>query len=154
PVFAVFYTWLQKKNKKIDLSYKLSLGYFLQALACFIIIPAVIHVQGNPNFQASPWYQVCFYFLSTLAELFTIPVMFAATSLLAPKGYEGRLMGIYIFTALSMGTYLAGLTASLFTNLGMMQMFLWLGIVTVIFGIVHIFINKKINYYAIEAIKE
>jgi POT family proton-dependent oligopeptide transporter len=148
PLLALFYSWLQKRNKKIDLSYKLSLGYFLQAIACFVIVPAVLHVQENPNFQANPWYQVTFYFFSTLAELFTIPVMFAATSMLAPKNYEGRLMGVYIFTALSMGTYLAGLTASLFTKLGDTKLFLCLGVVTFLFGIIHILINKKVNRYA------
>jgi POT family proton-dependent oligopeptide transporter len=153
PVLAIFYTWLQKNKKKIDLSHKLSLGYFLQALACFIIIPAVIHVQSNPNFQASPWYQFFFYLSSTVAELFTVPVMFAATSILAPKGYEGRLMGIYIFTALSMGTYLAGETASLFTQLGDTKLFLCLGIVTFVFGVIHILINKKINKYEFAAIQ-
>lgn len=152
PLLAVFYNWLQKNNKKLDLSYKLSLGYFLQAIACFIIIPAVIHVQTNPNFQASPWYQVAFYFFSTLAELFTIPVMFAATSMLAPKGYEGRLMGVYIFTALSMGTYLAGLTASLFTSLGDTKLFLTLGVVTLFFGVIHLFINNRINKYSTQAL--
>ena len=153
PLLAIFYIWLQKNKKKIDLSYKLSLGYFLQALACFIIIPAVIHVQTNPHFQASPWYQVCFYLFSTVAELFTVPVMFAATSVLAPKGYEGRLMGICIFAALSMGTYFAGLTASLFTELGDTKLFLCLGVVTFVFGIIHIFINKKVKHYELEAIK-
>lgn len=154
PLLAIFYFWLQKRNKKIDLSHKLSLGYFLQGLACFIIIPAVIHVQENPTFQASPWYQVVFYLFSTVAELFTVPVMFAATSLLAPRGYEGRMMGVYIFTALSMGVYLAGQTASLFTNIGLMELFLWLGIVTFVFGIVHLLLNKKINHYVFESTKE
>lgn len=152
PLLAVFYSWLQRRKKKIDLSYKLSLGYFFQGLACFLIIPAVINVQTNPHFQASPWYQVSFYFFSTIAELFTNPVMFAVTSLLAPKGYEGRFMGVFIFVSLSLGTYLAGYVASLFSNLGDTKLFLTLGIVTVLFGTVHLLLNKKINYFSHKAI--
>ncbi len=145
PLFALLYIALQKRNKKISLSLKLSLGYFLMSAACLVILPAVLKVQTEQHYLTSPLYQVGFYFLSTLSELFTMPVMFSAASLLAPKGYEGRLTGFFVFTGLAMGNYLAGFTSSFFTKRGDAMLFLSLSIVTCAFGLVHILLNKKIS---------
>lgn len=152
PLFAWMYTKLNQQRKHIPISWKLSLGYFFQSLGCFVILPSFIHLATQSNVLASPWYLLSFYFLSTVAELFTMPVMFAATSALAPKGYEGRLMGIFIFTSLSAGSYLAGVAGSFMVNLGHTTLFLGLGLATAFVGVVCLLLGKKINFYFTKAL--
>lgn len=145
PLLAIMYTKLSQANREIAISYKLSLGFILQGIACFIIVPAVIQIAINPHFLASPWYQVFFYLFSTLAELFTMPVMYAVLTKLSPSGYSGRLMGFFTLTSFSAGNYLAGFVGSETARYGDTNVFLGLGVVTCIFGVIFLFLNRPIN---------
>jgi POT family proton-dependent oligopeptide transporter len=145
PLFAVMYTHLTKLKKEIPISYKLALGFFLQGLACFILLPAIQHIVVDAHYLASPWYQFFFYFFSTLAELFTMPVMYSLLTQLAPTEFSGRLMGFFTLTSLSAGNYLAGYVGSKASRYGDVAVFLSLGLVTCFCGFLFLLLKSPLQ---------
>jgi POT family proton-dependent oligopeptide transporter len=72
--------------------------------------------------MAGPLWLVVCYLLQTLGELFLSPVGLSAMTKLAPDRAAGFMMGIW-FLSLSIGNWLAGEAASLYSSISLPALF-------------------------------
>lgn len=145
PLIAMFYNALAAKNKNFTLSYKLACGYFLVSLGCVMLLPMVHHIVVNPAYQGSPIYLILFYILFAASELLTIPVLLAAATQLAPKQYTAAMVSTYMLISWALGAYLGGEFGVLTTQYNAVYLFLIVIVATLIFGILHLVFNKKVE---------
>lgn len=118
PVFA--WLWLRMGNREPSSPAKFAAGLFFASLSFAVMVPAsAIAAGGHP---AGPhWLNLC-YLLQTLGELCLSPVGLSAMSKLAPERAGGFMMGIW-FLSISMGNWLAGKAASLYSSMPLPQLF-------------------------------
>jgi POT family proton-dependent oligopeptide transporter len=118
PVFA--WLWLAMKNREPSSPAKFTWGLLLGSLAFVLMVPAAMISTGGT--LAGPiWLTAC-YFLQTLGELCLSPVGLSAMSKLAPERAAGFMMGIW-FLSISIGNWMAGKAASLYSSLSLPTLF-------------------------------
>jgi POT family proton-dependent oligopeptide transporter len=120
PVFA--WLWLALSRKRVEPSSpaKFTLGLVFGGSAFAILVPAAI--MATHGAQVSMWWLVATYFLQTLGELSLSPVGLSAMSKLAPERAAGFMMGIW-FLSTSIGNWLAGKAASLYSDMPIPTLF-------------------------------
>jgi proton-dependent oligopeptide transporter, POT family len=121
PVFAWLWLALGRKNSEPSSPGKFTLGLLFAGLAFAILIPAAKMTQGN-NQQVAIWWLIGTYFLQTLGELCLSPVGLSATTKLAPDRAAGFMMGIW-FLSISIGNWLAGKAAALYSSMPLPTLF-------------------------------
>jgi POT family proton-dependent oligopeptide transporter len=146
PLLASFYNRLSAQGIRFTLCQKQAAGYMFLALGCIILLPLVHGIQLNKNYVGSSWYLMGFYLLFSLSELLSIPVLLAAATRLAPKNYTSAMVSAYMVISWAFGAYLGGEFAVLTTQYKATPLFLTLIIVTVIFGILYLLFDKKVEY--------
>src|SRR5581483_10944854 len=120
PVFAWLWLALGRRNAEPPSPAKFTLGLLFAGLAFAILIPAARMTQGGA--QVAIWWLIGTYFLQTLGELCLSPVGLSATSKLAPDRAAGFMMGIW-FLSISIGNWLAGKAASLYSSMPLPTLF-------------------------------
>jgi len=85
--------------------------------------------------QVGVWWLTGTYFLQTLGELCLSPVGLSAMSKLAPDRAAGFMMGIW-FLATSVGNWLAGKAASLYSSMPLPTLFGTVAAVTIAAAVV------------------
>src|SRR5689334_2247397 len=120
PVFAWLWLALGRRNAEPSSPAKFTLGLLFAGLAFAILIPAAKMTQGGS--QVAIWWLIGTYFLQTLGELCLSPVGLSATTKLAPDRAAGFMMGIW-FLSISIGNWLAGKAASLYSSMPLPALF-------------------------------
>jgi POT family proton-dependent oligopeptide transporter len=120
PVFAWLWLALARRNAEPSSPAKFTLGLLFAGLAFAILIPAANMTEGGA--QVGVWWLTGTYFLQTIGELCLSPVGLSAMSKLAPDRAAGFMMGIW-FLASSVGNWLAGKAASLYTSMPLPTLF-------------------------------
>jgi len=120
PVFA--WIWLKMARRGVEPSSpaKFSFGLFFAGSAFAILVPA--SMMASKGAQVAVWWLTGTYFLQTLGELSLSPVGLSAMSKLAPDRAGGFVMGIW-FLSTSIGNWLAGKAASLYSAMPLPQLF-------------------------------
>jgi len=118
PVFA--WLWLALRNREPSSPAKFTWGLFLGGLAFVVMVPAATITIGGA--VAGAWWLVGCYFMQTLGELCLSPVGLSAMSKLAPDRAAGFMMGIW-FLSISIGNWMAGKAASLYSSLSLPTLF-------------------------------
>jgi POT family proton-dependent oligopeptide transporter len=118
PVFA--WLWLALRNREPSSPTKFTWGLLLGGLAFVLMVPAAMITTGGA--LAGAWWLVGCYFLQTLGELCLSPVGLSAMSKLAPERAAGFMMGIW-FLSISIGNWMAGKAASLYSSLSLPTLF-------------------------------
>jgi POT family proton-dependent oligopeptide transporter len=120
PVFGWLWLALARKGAEPSSPTKFTLGLIFAAAAFGILVPAAsAAVKGV---QVSMWWLVGTYLLQTLGELSLSPVGLSAMSRLAPARAGGFIMGIW-FLAASIGNWLAGQAASVYSSMPLPTLF-------------------------------
>ncbi len=120
PVFAWIWLALARRGREPSSPAKFSSGLFFAGSAFAILIPAsMMAAHGG---QVAIWWLTGTYFLQTLGELSLSPVGLSAMSKLAPDRAAGFVMGIW-FLSTSIGNWLAGRAASLYSAMPLPQLF-------------------------------
>jgi POT family proton-dependent oligopeptide transporter len=145
PLLALFYHKLAAANKQFTLSHKLATGYFLVAIGCMVLLPLVHQIVLNPAYQGSSWYLVGFYLLFASSELLTVPVLLAAATRLAPKRFSAAMVSANMLISWALGAYLGGEFGVLTTKYNAVNLFLGVIVATIIFGILHLIFNRKVE---------
>ena len=96
------------------------LSWCFAGLAFAILVPAARMTQAGG--QVAIWWLTGTYFLQTLGELCLSPVGLSATTKLAPDRAAGFMMGIW-FLSISIGNWLAGKAASLYSSMPLPTLF-------------------------------
>ncbi len=108
PFFGAMWIWLAKRNLEPSSPLKFVFGLFGVAAGFFVMyFAAKIAAAGD---LALPTWLIFTYLFHTWGELSLSPVGLSLTTKLAPKKYQGQMMGIW-FLSVSLGNLLAGLIA-------------------------------------------
>ncbi|MCP4923417.1 MAG: peptide MFS transporter [bacterium] len=108
PIIAQIWQILLKRNIRLTLLQKITLGVGIQGLGFYLFaLGGDLAIQG----PVSPFWIVSGYFLDAFGELLVFPIGLAFVSQYAPKRYTHTLMGLY-FVATAFGFYLGSLVAT------------------------------------------
>src|SRR5205823_5510956 len=118
PVFA--WLWLKLGKREPSSPAKFSAGLFFGGAAFAVMLPAALIASGG-RLAGPHWLNVC-YFLQTMGELCLSPVGLSAMTKLAPERAAGFMMGIW-FLSISIGNWLAGKAASLYSSMPLPELF-------------------------------
>ncbi len=108
PFFGAMWIWLAKRNLEPSSPLKFAFGLFGVAAGFFVMYFAA-KIAASGDFAAPTWL-IFTYLLHTWGELSLSPVGLSLMTKLAPKGYQGQMMGVW-FLSVSLGNLLAGLIA-------------------------------------------
>lgn len=118
PVFA--WLWLAMRKREPSSPAKFTLGLLFGGAAFAILVPAAN--MATHGVMVSQWWLVSTYFLQTMGELCLSPVGLSAMSKLAPERAAGFMMGMW-FVSISIGNWLAGKAASLYSSMPLPTLF-------------------------------
>ena len=121
---------------------KFSLALFLLAGAFAIMIGAA--GLAATGVKVSPLWLVASYLLQVWGELCLSPVGLSAMSTLAPARISGLVMGVW-FLALSVGSYLAGMAASVYETMPLTMLFTGVTLTAIVAGVVLLLLIKPIQ---------
>ena len=142
PLLAGLFTRMRARGWRIDIPQQFAAALLLMALA-FLILPVGIKMAGLDGKSAFAWLFMC-YVLQSIGELLISPIGYAMIGKLAPRQYQGIMMGSWM-----LWTGLASLFAGDFsgmipnptgatavdTNAGYAKLFAELGAGTLVVGI-------------------
>ena len=109
PFFGAMWIWLARRNFEPNSPIKFAFGLVGVAAGFFVMYFAAKIAAGGD--QAAPTWLIFTYLFHTWGELSLSPVGLSLTTKLAPKAYQGQMMGIW-FLSVSLGNLMAGLISS------------------------------------------
>lgn len=110
PLMAVLFDKLRSKGWNIDIPRQFSVSLVLIG-AGFLVLPLGISLAGANGMVAFKWIFIS-YILQSIAELLISPIGYAMIGRLAPRQYQGVMMGTWMLvtgTASIMASYFSGL---------------------------------------------
>jgi proton-dependent oligopeptide transporter, POT family len=142
PLLAALFTRMRARGWRIDIPQQFAASLLLMALA-FLILPVGIKLSGVNGLSGFSWL-FWSYVLQSVGELLISPIGYAMIGKLAPRQYQGIMMGSWM-----LWTGLASLFAGDFsgmipnptgatavsTNAGYIKLFTELGVITLVVGI-------------------
>jgi POT family proton-dependent oligopeptide transporter len=120
PVFAWLWLALSRRKAEPSSPAKFTIALLLAGAAFAIMVPAAKMSSGGA--QVAIWWLNATYLLQALGELCLSPVGLSAMSKLAPVRAAGFMMGIW-FLATSLGNWLAGEAATLYSSMPLPTLF-------------------------------
>ncbi len=142
PLFAALFTSMRARGWRIDIPKQFATSLLLMALA-FLILPLGIKLAGADGKSAFGWLFMS-YVLQSIGELLIMPVGYAMIGKLAPKQYQGIMMGSWMLVtglaSLFAGDFSGMIpeptgTTAVATNPGYMKLFAELGAGSLAVGI-------------------
>lgn len=130
PLFSVL--WIRLGRREPTSPVKFSLGLIGVGAGFLILIPAAT-IAGSGALVSPMWLAVT-YLLHTFAELCLSPVGLSSMTKLAPARIVGLMMGVW-FLGTSVGNYIGGQLASLYTSFPLPHLFGVVGAFGVIAGV-------------------
>ena len=110
PLLASLFTRMRARGWKIDIPRQFATSLLLMALA-FLILPLGIKLAGGDGKSAFVWLFLS-YVLQSIGELLIMPIGYAMIGKIAPKQYQGIMMGSWMLV-----TGLASLFAGDFSGM-------------------------------------
>jgi proton-dependent oligopeptide transporter, POT family len=100
-------------NSQITISFKkIAVGLFILGIG-FLIFVAAATVMATKGIKPSVHYVVSAYVLFPIAELCMIPIIISLITRMAPRGYEGFMIGVYM-----LGNAIANYLTGVFSKMG------------------------------------
>src|SRR6266480_1255219 len=143
PVLAALFTRMRARGLSIDIPKQFAASLLLMALA-FLILPLGIKLAGADGKSAFVWLFLS-YVLQSIGELLIMPIGYAMIGKLAPKQYQGVMMGSWMLVtglaSLFAGDFSGMIpeptgTTAVATNAGYAKLFAELGAGSLAVGIV------------------
>jgi POT family proton-dependent oligopeptide transporter len=120
PVFAWLWLTLARRRAEPSSPLKFTLALLFGGAAFAILIPPAMAAAAGA--RVGPWWLAGTYLLQGLGELSLGPVGLSAMSKLAPARAAGFMMGIW-FLSISIGNWMAGKAASLYSSMPLPTLF-------------------------------
>jgi POT family proton-dependent oligopeptide transporter len=142
PLLAALFTRMRANGWRIDIPQQFAGSLLLMALA-FLILPVGIKLAGGDGKSAFVWLFAS-YVLQSIGELLISPIGYAMIGKLAPRQYQGIMMGSWMLwtglASLFAGDFSGMIpnpigTSAAVTNAGYAKLFNQLGLVTLAVGI-------------------
>ena len=141
PILA--WLWLKLGSRQPSSPVKFALGLVFAGLGFAILIPAAASTAaGGP--RVTPLFLLGTYLCHTIGELLLSPVGLSAITKLAPERVASFMMGVW-FISLSVGNYLGGKIASLYTTLPVPTLFGAVAAFTFVAALVLLLISKPVT---------
>jgi POT family proton-dependent oligopeptide transporter len=120
--FAAVFAWLWVKLGKREPSSPSKFGLGLLFVGAGFAVLVVAASLAQNGVKVSPWWLVVTYLLHTFGELSLSPVGLSATTRLAPPRVVGLMMGVF-YLAISVGNFVGGRLASLYSAMPLPTLF-------------------------------
>jgi POT family proton-dependent oligopeptide transporter len=120
PVFAWLWMALHRRKAEPSSPAKFTLGLIFAGAAFVLLVPASI--MASRGMLVAPYWLTGTYILQALGELSLSPVGLSAMTKLAPARAAGFMMGIW-FLSTSIGNWMAGKAASLYSSMPLPSLF-------------------------------
>ena len=142
PLLAALFTRMRGRGWKIDIPQQFAASLLLMALA-FLILPVGIKLAGANGMSGFSWL-FWSYVLQSVGELLISPIGYAMIGKLAPRQYQGIMMGSWMLwtglASLFAGDFSGMIpsptgTTAVTTNPGYIKLFTQLGLITLVVGI-------------------
>jgi proton-dependent oligopeptide transporter, POT family len=141
--------WVKLANSKrgdLSIPVKMGMGMILLGTGFLVLILAVMQTGSDPTnniIKAHYIFMIGTYFLHTLGELCLSPVGLSMVTKLAPLKYASVLMGAWLAST-GVANLFAGLLSAYTSSLGFLHIFLLIGGLAIVLGIVLIAISNKL----------
>jgi POT family proton-dependent oligopeptide transporter len=148
PLLASFFPRLRARGWRIDIPRQFATSLLLMALA-FLILPLGIKLAGADGKSAFVWLFLS-YVLQSMGELLIMPIGYAMIGKMAPKQYQGIMMGSWMLVtglaSLFAGDFSGMIpepsgTTALVTNPEYVKLFAALGLGSLVVGIALVVLN-------------
>ncbi|MBA3658446.1 MAG: peptide MFS transporter [Gemmatimonadales bacterium] len=139
-VFGALWLRLGARNPSSAAKFTLGLAFLGVAFAIMIGASSI----AATGVRVSPWWLVGSYLLQVWGELCLSPVGLSAMSSLAPRRIAGLVMGVW-FLALSVGSYLAGMAASVYETMPLPTLFTLVTATALVAGVVMALLIRPIG---------
>ncbi len=140
-LFSLMWIWLDKKGWNPRTPMKFALGFFLGAIAFFVMTQA----QGlaDSGIKVSPWWLVSVYVLLTLGELMLSPIGLSMITKLAPTKLVSVVMGLWM-ASFAAGNFMAGMLEGILKKFDypLYPFIMW---VMIIIGVITVLISPLLN---------
>jgi len=140
-IFSIMWIWLDKKGWNPRTPMKFALGFFLGAIAFFVMTQA----QGlaDTGIKVSPWWLVSVYVLLTLGELMLSPIGLSMVTKLAPVKLVSVVMGLWM-ASFAAGNFMAGMLEGILKKFDypLYPFIMW---VMIIIGVITVLISPLLN---------
>jgi POT family proton-dependent oligopeptide transporter len=140
-LFSIMWIWLDKKGWNPRTPMKFALGFFLGAIAFFVMTQA----QGlaDTGVKVSPWWLVSVYVLLTLGELMLSPIGLSMITKLAPPKLVSVVMGLWM-ASFAAGNFMAGMLEGILKKFDypLYPFIMW---VMIIIGVITVLISPLLN---------
>ncbi len=110
PLTAMFWNWLNKRNREPSSPTKMAYGLLLVALG-YVVIAYGVHGVDSQT-KITMWFLIALYILHTIGELCLSPIGLSMVSKLAPLRFASLLMGTW-FLANAVANKFAGTLSAL-----------------------------------------
>ncbi|AWW32519.1 MFS transporter [Echinicola strongylocentroti] len=108
PIFAALWVWLAKRHLEPSSPIKFAFGLLLLGVG-FLVMYFAAKVAASGDMAAPSWLLFTYLF-HTFGELSLSPVGLSLTTKLAPKKFQGQMMGMW-FLSVALGNLVAGIIA-------------------------------------------
>jgi POT family proton-dependent oligopeptide transporter len=152
PLLALAFARLREGGWRIDLPQQFAASLLLMG-AAFLALPLGIAFAGLDGRTAFGWLVAC-YVLQSIAELLISPIGYAMIGKLAPRQYQGIMMGAWMMitglASLFAGDF-SGMvpeptgTTAVATNPGYADLFLRLGLGATVFGVLLVVLVPRLR---------
>lgn len=140
-IFSIMWIWLDKKGWNPRTPMKFALGFFLGAIAFFVMTQA--QVIADTGIKISPWWLVSVYVLLTLGELMLSPIGLSMITKLAPPKLVSVVMGLWM-ASFAAGNFMAGMLEGILKKFDypLYPFIMW---VMIIIGVITVLISPLLN---------
>jgi proton-dependent oligopeptide transporter, POT family len=147
PILSALWVKLSKREKgDMKIPTKMAIGLILLGVGFLVLVLAVMQTGSNDHHipvKASMLFIVFTYFFHTMGELFLSPVGLSLVSRISPVKIASLLMGVW-FLSNAAANYVSGYLAAYTQSLGYLDIFLGIGIIVIILGLILMLISKFI----------
>jgi proton-dependent oligopeptide transporter, POT family len=142
--FAGVFAWLWVKLGRQEPSSPAKFGLGLLFVGAGFAVLVVAASLAQNGVKVSPWWLVVTYLLHTFGELSLSPVGLSATTRLAPARVAGLMMGVF-YLAISVGNFVGGRLASLYSAMPLTTLFGLIAAVGIAAGVVMFAVTPSIK---------
>ena len=144
PIMSIVWYKLGKsKRGDFKTPTKMGMGLITVGLGFLVLVSAVLQTGNSSELKVNLLFMVFTYFLHTLAELMISPVGLSMVSRLAPLKLASLLMGVWMASS-AVANKLAGVLATYTQSFGYLEIFGVISAVTIVLGIIVLFLSKPI----------
>ncbi|MGD0338787.1 MAG: peptide MFS transporter [Bacteroidota bacterium] len=147
PLMVSWFARLREKGKEPSSPTKIFWGMFISGFSMIVMIFAASAGGDLDQRIMSPWWLISSYFVVTIAEILVSPMGLSFVSKVAPRRWQGLMMGFWFF-ATSLGSYGSGLLGKFYSILTHHDYYMILSAMLFLSSVLVLVFKKKLSRFA------